>query len=155
LLPRLMPRAASSSGTPVANDLAFSPDGRTLAAVSAPHVPRGVSDPAPEATVHFWDLEPRKEKTWTGHTGDAYGLTFSPAGPLLATCGEDGTVWLWDRTAGAERMQTIGPEPFGGPVRAGAFTPDGRYLITANANGAVYVLRVPAPGERTQGPTKP
>jgi hypothetical protein len=42
-----------------------------------------------------------------------------------------------------------------GPVRAVAFTPDGRSLATANANGTVYVLRVPAPGERLPGPTNP
>ena len=37
-------------------------------------------------------------------------------------------------------MRTIGPGPFGGGVRAVAFTPDGRYLATANANGLVYLL---------------
>jgi hypothetical protein len=40
--------------------------------------------------------------------------------------------------------RTIGPEPFGGGVRALAFTPDGRYLATANANGTVSLLRVGA-----------
>ena len=44
-------------------------------------------------------------------------------------------------------VRTIGPGPFGGGVRSVAFTPDGRYLATANANGTVYLLRVgpPAP----------
>src|SRR5262249_42312861 len=48
------------------HDVAFSPDGRTLAAVGAAQVPLGVRDPAPEATVHLWDLEAGKEKTWKG-----------------------------------------------------------------------------------------
>ena len=37
------------------------------------------------------------------------------------------------------------PLPGGGAVRAVAFTPDGRYLATANANGTVYLLRVGPP----------
>jgi hypothetical protein len=35
---------------------------------------------------------------------------------------------------------------FGGGVRSVAFTPDGCYLVTANANGMVYVLRATISG---------
>ncbi len=120
------------------NELAFSPDGRTLAAVGD----------APEAAVRLWDLDTGAETAWAGHTGPVHGLAFAPAAPLLATCGEDGTVRLWDRTGGASGVRTIGPGPFGGGVRAVAFTPDGRHLLTANANGTVYVLRVESVPER-------
>jgi WD40 repeat protein/tRNA A-37 threonylcarbamoyl transferase component Bud32 len=113
------------------NDLAFSPDGHTLAAVTD----------APEAAVCLWNLETGEQTTGHGHAGKVQGVAFTPAGPLLATCGEDGTIRLWDRAA-RRPVRTIGPGPFGGPVRAVAFTPDGRYLLTANANGTVYVLRV-------------
>src|SRR5262249_12811876 len=105
------------------NQVAFSSDGRTLAAVGD----------APESAVRRWDLDPGTETTWAGHPGPVHGLAFAPAAPLLATCGEDGTVRLWDRTAGAPRARTIGPGSFGGAVRAVAFTPDGRHLVTANA----------------------
>jgi WD40 repeat protein/tRNA A-37 threonylcarbamoyl transferase component Bud32 len=117
------------------NDVAFSPDGRTLAAVGA----------GPEAAVRLWDLPTGKETTWRGHTGDVQGLAFSPTAPLLATCGEDGTVRLWELGGSEPRVRTVGPGPFGGGVRAVAFTPDGRYLATANANGTVYLLRVVPP----------
>jgi WD40 repeat protein len=117
------------------NHVAFSPDGRTLAAVGD----------APESAVRLWDLDTGQETTWPGHTGHVLGLAFSPTAPLLATCGEDGTVRLWDRTGSDPSVRTIGPGPFGGGVRAVAFTPDGRYLATANANGTVYLLRVGSP----------
>jgi WD40 repeat protein len=115
--------------------LAFSPDGRTVGAVG------DASNPA----VQIWNLGTGERTTWPGHVGNVFGLAFSPSAPLLATCGDDGTVRLWDLTAGAPRVRTIGPGPFGGAVRAVAFTPDGRYLATANANGTVYLLRVGPP----------
>jgi WD40 repeat protein len=127
------------------NAVAFAPDGKHLAAVGD----------APEAAVRLWDLDREGKTTWRGHAGPIHGLAFAPTAPLLATCGEDGTVRLWDRTTAEPQQRTIGPGPFGGPVRAVAFTPDGRYLLTANANGTVYALRVGAPGERSQGPTNP
>jgi WD40 repeat protein/tRNA A-37 threonylcarbamoyl transferase component Bud32 len=114
------------------NALAFSPDGRTLAAVTD----------APAATVRLWDLQSGRETSWQGHTGHVLGLAFCPSAPLLATCAEDGTVRLWNLTGGDPGARIIGPGPFGGPVRAVAFTPDGRYLATANANGTVYLLRL-------------
>jgi WD40 repeat protein len=119
------------------NHVAFSSDGRTLAAVGD----------APESAVRLWDLDTGQETTWPGHTGHVLGVAFAPAAPLLATCGEDGTVRLWDRNGGTPGVRTIGPGPFGGAVRAVAFTPDGRYLATANANGTVYLLRVESPSQ--------
>ena len=116
------------------NDVAFSPDGRTLAAIGD----------APDAAVRLWDLETGQETTWGGHTGAVRGLAFSPAEPLLASCADDGTVRLWERTAGEPRAGTIDLGRFPSGVRAVAFTPDGRYLVTANGNGTLYVLRVGA-----------
>jgi WD40 repeat protein len=139
------------------NHVAVSCDGRTLAAVGD----------APESAVRLWELETGQETTLPGHTGNVLGVEFSPATPLLATCGGDGTVRLWnigkdegERTKDenekhprssfmlhASSFRTIGPGLFGGAVRAVAFTPDGRYLATANANGTVYLLRVEPPSQ--------
>ena len=114
------------------NAVAFSPDGHILAAVGD----------APEAAVRLWDLDTGQERTWQGHTGHVYGLAFSPSAPRLATCGDDDTVRLWELAGSGQPVRVIGPGPFGGGVRSIAFTPDGRYLATANANGTVYLLRM-------------
>jgi WD40 repeat protein len=116
------------------NDVAFSPDGRTLAAVGD----------APEAVVRLWNLDTGEEMTGQGHAGSVRGLAFAPAEPLLASCAEDGTVRLWEWTSGEPRARTIDLGRFPSGVRALAFTPDGRYLVTANGNGTVYVLRAGA-----------
>jgi WD40 repeat protein len=117
------------------NDVAFSRDGRMVAAVGD----------AEDSTVRLWDLEKGTVLTLPGHTGRVNGVAFSPAAPLLATCDFEGAVRLWDPTRGQPAVRTIGPGPFGGPVGAVAFTPDGRYLTTANANAMVYVLRLAKP----------
>jgi WD40 repeat protein len=113
--------------------LSFSSDGRTLAAVGN----------APQAVARLCDLDSEEMTTWEGPTSHIRDLAFSPVGSLMATCAEDGTVALWDREAiPSAKARRIGPGPLGGGVRAVAFTPDGRYLVTANANGTVYLLRV-------------
>jgi WD40 repeat protein len=119
------------SASAVVNDLAFSPDGCVLAAVTD----------APESLLRLWNIETGRDTTWLGHSGNIHGLAFSPTDGLLATSADDGTVRLWKRDGDGNPVKTIGPGPFGGAVRSLAFTPDGRYLATANANGFVYLLR--------------
>jgi WD40 repeat protein len=148
-------------GRTLFTNLAFSPDGRTLAAVSE----------APNATLRLWDLETKTGPALTGHTGHILGLSFHPGGKLVATASLDGTVRLWGATPltpnpsppGGEGSKAILPSPpegeglgvRGQAVRAfdfrsargawcAAFTPEGRYLAAGLGNGTIAVLRVPA-----------
>jgi WD40 repeat protein len=119
------------------NEVAFSPDGRTLAVVNVD----------PKAGVQIWDLETGKSLNLQGHTAEVRGLAFAPHEPLLATCGDDGTVRIWDLTGSEPRARVIDLGRWPSGVRAVAFTPDGRFLITANGNGTVYALRVEIPND--------
>ena len=112
----------------------FTPDGRMLASVSGnPQV------------VRLWDLESKKELAASAPLANLEGLAMSPGGNLLASGQSDGTVAFWDLASGLAREQNIRLLPPGQPIHRAAFTPEGRYLATANDNGAISILRVPAP----------
>jgi WD40 repeat protein len=71
------------------NDVAFAPDGRTLATASS------------DRTVRLWDVSDRDRprqlgQPLTGHTNTVEEVAFAPDGRTLATTSADQTVILWD-----------------------------------------------------------
>jgi WD40 repeat protein len=99
-------------------EVAWSPDGRRLAAV-------GGSD----FGVSLWDRLTRSSTRLLGHTGAAMYAAFSPDGRLLATGSHDQTVRLWD----LREHQPVATLTNGFPVGSLAFSPDGQTLIVGGS----------------------
>jgi WD40 repeat protein/serine/threonine protein kinase len=118
----------------------FSPDNRSL-------VTSGEGD----KTIRFWDLA-RMEANHAPLEGTrtmANWLACRADGRLLASPDtEYGSVNLWDLANVPPKSQEITLYPPGTRhVHGVAFTPEGRYLATANPDGTVYILRLAKTGE--------
>jgi WD40 repeat protein len=80
----------------------------------------------------------------TAHQGGTRTLVVSPTGTSFVTVGNDREVKSWSLAANDVKT----PKPtrtwqFPVGVNAVAFTPDGKQVVTANADGTAYVLELP------------
>jgi WD40 repeat protein len=93
--------AGDDNGTSAPATLAFSPDGRLLAA-------RG-----PDHNVHLWDVFSGKEvRQLAGHQGLLSALAFGPGGKTLISGSHDTTALLWNvPDAGPCAAEAIEPTP--------------------------------------------
>jgi WD40 repeat protein len=107
--------------SPDAPPLAFSPDGKTVAAVSG------------EIAVQMWDTATGKPLPGpAGHCGAVADLAVSADGKAVVTRGTDGTLRRWERATGKELHRLAVP---GGPNPA-ALSPTGRLLAYADETTA-------------------
>jgi WD40 repeat protein/DNA-binding SARP family transcriptional activator len=124
------------TGAGLTGDIAvYSPDGTRLATSG------------PDNTAIIWDAATGAELvTLAGHTDTVWSLAFSPDGSRLATSSRDLTARVWDATSGKELLTLSeaghGDGGFGAGFRgimAVAFSPDGKWLATAGADGTAIM----------------
>jgi WD40 repeat protein len=109
------------SGQGSSRDLAFSPDGKQIAAGGG-------------HTIHLWETATGKEAIPdSGHRESIASLAIAPDGKTVATRGTDQTIRLWDATTGKERSRfTLPPGTSGAAVAA-----DGRTVALANIDNSI------------------
>ncbi len=106
------------------HSIAFTPDGRTLAAGSAPGI-RG------------WDLSTGKElPPFDGPPGGVAKCLFSPNGKLVIAGGSDGSVWAWDTATGQLKHKSAGHNH---AVTSMVLTSDGKTLVTGSADTTILI----------------
>jgi WD40 repeat protein len=114
--------------TGLIRDLAFSPDGQTLATADNP------------TTITIWDSHTgRAQRQLRGHNRLVSYLAFSPDGTKLASASWDSTVVVWD-LANSRAMTRL--QGHMRSVLSVAFSPDGRRLATSSEDQTVRLWDV-------------
>ncbi|MFH0902162.1 MAG: WD40 repeat domain-containing protein, partial [Pseudomonadota bacterium] len=151
----------------IAQDVAYSPDGRSVAVackdglvylidvdttetrmlrdklesvMSVDYSPDGrhLASGLYPGPVRIWDLAAATSRELPGHDGVVRAVAISPDGKLLASTGWDKTVRIWSFPAGKlERVL-----PAANPVNTVDFSPDGLWLAFAGRHRSIHLYDV-------------
>jgi WD40 repeat protein len=79
-------------------DLAFRPDGKTIASTSVkPRPGWGLGGGTLDTAIHLWEIATGKElQRLEGHQEEVWSIAFTRDGRTLASGSADGTALLWE-----------------------------------------------------------
>jgi GTPase SAR1 family protein/predicted MPP superfamily phosphohydrolase len=121
-------RVATAYGPDAFNGVAYSPNGRIIAAASN------------NGTIRLWDVQTGKLlRSLEGHTIWVWSVAFSPDGLLLASGSGDRSVKLWEVASGKLLRSLEGHTNW---VESVAFSPDGLLLASGSIEPSVKVWEV-------------
>lgn len=121
---------------PWINSLAFSPDGKRLAAGTG-RLPNG--DPSVQNGVWVWDTGTNAQIAGIPFAAPVAGVAFSPDGSIIAAATTDNAVHLWSLATNAELASLPGSVSTTMRVRTVAFSPNGTQLAVMGGDWAVRV----------------
>jgi WD40 repeat protein len=106
--------------------LAFHPSGKRIASASL------------EQTIGIWDVEGQELiAELTGPDSPVTSLAYNRDGTMLASGGEDRILRLWD-----DDGEELAALELDSQIQGLAFSPDGRFIYTANANTTCYQFEI-------------
>ena len=141
--PLVQPGGAPVRGWTNITSIAFSPDGKRLAAGSCGKIERSLrKSGCTQGKISIWDVDTGKlVRTLVGHHGEVQAIAFHPSGMFLVSGAwdEDEMVKVWNTVTGRDLRTLKTRDYFGSYIESVVISPDGRLVAAGSLNGKIRV----------------